>query len=182
MHLKRKIKIIGISFLILIIFLTSAYFYLVYLSKKEKLKQIPEIVWNCLDHPYEMTLYSIEPDLSQKEMNKIKENKSNPFFHEYVILGSTKIEGKKNQVIVANEIRNAVMIMYDGGARCFNPRHGVRVTDGKITYDFLICFSCGYMSVYNGEELIEHVDIEGSYKVLNEILVNANVPLAVRGK
>lgn len=168
--------------MILIIFLTSAYFYLVYLSKKEKLKQIHEIVWNCLDHPKEMTLYSIEPDLSEKELNKIKENKSKPFFHEYVILGSTKIEGKKNQVKVSNVIKDAVMIMYDGGARCFAPRHGVSVTDGKVTYDFLLCFSCGYMSVYEGEELIEHVDIDGSNKILNEILINANVPLAIRGK
>lgn len=36
-------------------------------------------------------------------------------------------------------------------ARCFNPRHGVRVSRGARTVDIVICYECGSVHVHDGE-------------------------------
>ena len=72
--------------------------------------------------------------------------------------------------------------MKSGASRCFVPRHGVRVVEGKIVCDFLICFECGQMVVFSGEEQIDCVEIGGRSDMLNEILKKANVPLPEQAK
>ena len=37
-------------------------------------------------------------------------------------------------------------------AKCFNPRHGIRVTQDGKTADFVICFECSQFDVYSGPE------------------------------
>jgi hypothetical protein len=44
-----------------------------------------------------------------------------------------------------NELRKAL---------CFNPRHGVRVVVGKRTLDFLVCFECYAVEVYEKNEIL----------------------------
>jgi hypothetical protein len=73
-------------------------------------------------------------------------------FHGYAILveGPAKTAEQRKEVasflgktLHWNELRKAL---------CFNPRHGVRVVSGKRTLDFLICFECYRVEVFEGEE------------------------------
>lgn len=40
-------------------------------------------------------------------------------------------------------------------AKCFNPRHGVRVSQGKRTVDIVICYECGSVQVHDGESVTQ---------------------------
>ena len=62
-------------------------------------------------------------------------------------------------------------------ALCFDPNHGLRVTAGKKTLDFAICYSCNQMDVYDEKELITRgVLAEIEPNVLTAILDKAKKP------
>ena len=151
--------------------------------RKERFHAIPADAWHCLEHPQEMTLYSLDPDLSYANARlaagtstdaKVETNT----FHEYRVLGQTKIDTTTDRVVVANEIRNAVDSWRGHQHLCFNPRHGVRVTDGRSSFDFLPCFECEYLLVFSGEQQVGATVIHRSPDTLNNLLRTANVPLA----
>src|SRR5262245_7528231 len=63
--------------------------------------------------------------------------------------------------------------------KCFNPRHGIRVTHEGMTADFLICFECFQVMVYVTGEKEQRVLITDSpAPVFNQTLQQAKVPLA----
>lgn len=39
-------------------------------------------------------------------------------------------------------------------ALCFEPRHGVRVSLENRTLDFVICFACNRVKIFEGEKLL----------------------------
>ena len=63
--------------------------------------------------------------------------------------------------------------------KCFEPRHGLRVVyDGK-TIDFLICFECLQIEIFNGTNLESGVLVSSSPQALfDKLLRDANIPLA----
>jgi len=73
-------------------------------------------------------------------------------FYGYEILSEARIEPKEQRKEVAaflgrtlhwNELRKAF---------CFNPRHGLRAISGKKSLDFLICFECNRVRIFDGGE------------------------------
>jgi hypothetical protein len=63
--------------------------------------------------------------------------------------------------------------------KCFNPRHGIRVTQDGITADLLICFECFQIMVYVSGEKEQRVLVTDSpVPVFNQMLQESNVPLA----
>lgn len=98
-------------------------------------------------------------------------------FHGWPVLGSTPLKGDG-----AKQVRAAVekgRAESDGSvAGCFQPRHGIRIVQGKKTYDLVICFECGSVSVYDGDERLGFFPTTGSPgETLNKVLVDAKVPL-----
>lgn len=176
--MKKILKVIGIFVVLGMGIFFSIHYYQRMIAKENKRKVIPEEIWNCLYHPKEMVLFSLEPINILTENNSLKKE---TMFQRHVILGSTIIKSQEVQNKIAVEINDAVNELECGGARCFEPRHGVRVTDGKVEYDFLICFECDHMYVYSAGNYIAGIDIGGRDKVFNEILMNAKVPLPIRG-
>lgn len=144
-----------------------------YFIQKEKRESIPEVVWDCLRHPKEMTLYSIDPMI----LDGPKFSENDIVFHGFKSLGSTIIHKPETQSIIAEEIENAITALGMSQAYCFWPRHMVRITDGKIVYDFLICFQCSTLYLYEGEQKINILVIGGNNDIFNKILINAQVPL-----
>jgi hypothetical protein len=189
--MKKTVKIIGICGVLAIGLLLSIYYYQRTIAKenkkpwivKEKIdrgiveKEVAEEIWRCLYYPKEMALFSIDPEMKSEEIRKSKEGS---LFHDYIVLGSTNIINRNDQYKIAEDIKNAVNSSH-GAFLCFDPRHGVRVSDGKVVYDFLICFECGEMKVYSSDGSVESVMIGGSKDVLNEILIKAKVPLPISG-
>jgi hypothetical protein len=65
-----------------------------------------------------------------------------------------------------------------GGAKCFLPRHGIRVTaDGK-TIDLVICFECSWIYIYYGDKDGPHVTTSGGPQpAFDKVLKDNGVPL-----
>ncbi|MCB1211418.1 MAG: hypothetical protein KDK97_18980 [Verrucomicrobiales bacterium] len=75
-------------------------------------------------------------------------------FHDYPILGQTK-------VVVTPELKTVITTLDEAGrhwggavAMCFNPRHGIRVIKGGKTYDLVICYECMAADLYADEKWI----------------------------
>lgn len=65
------------------------------------------------------------------------------------------------------------------GAKCFWPRHLLRVTQGADTFDHLICFTCSWYEVYHNGKMIRgltHLEDE-SQTLLDQLLTDAGIEL-----
>ncbi len=96
---------------------------------------------NTLEHAEMFTLFSLDPDRDVQA--KPKEE-----FKGYRQLGKT-------QVPAGSDRTNLLAVLYDGIAngnaiaQCFNPRHGIRATQGSNTVELLICFECGQIYTFS---------------------------------
>ena len=61
-------------------------------------------------------------------------------------------------------------------AMCFEPRHGVRVSDGKATFDFVICYECRRLLCCEGEKTVAYIGAGGTSKTLDAFLLAVHVP------
>ncbi len=77
-----------------------------------------------------------------------------PVFHEYPILTKGAAETAEARKEIASFLGKTLHWNWTRIALCFNPRHGVRVVTGKRTLDFLICFECYRVRVFEGEEQV----------------------------
>jgi hypothetical protein len=79
-------------------------------------------------------------------------------FHGYEILFEVQIEAKQRKQAADflgktfhwNEVRKAA---------CFHPRHGLRAISGKRTLEFLICFECNRVEVFEGGKCVENLPL-----------------------
>ncbi|HEY3898342.1 MAG TPA: hypothetical protein VGM54_07000 [Chthoniobacter sp.] len=154
---------------LLVVAVTAATATLVY--RLYRLGGVPPAAWHCLREPKQMVLYSIHPEEPADFV------KGASVFHGYRILGEVPVTAVPEQGRVVDAVRHAVLTALDP-AVCFNPRHGIRVTDGQHSCDFVICFECGRMDYYLDNTDLGSVPIGGSAESLNAVLRKAQVPLA----
>jgi len=125
-----------------------------------------------LDSPTEVTLYSTNPD------SRAFHWWFSRWFHDYRIIGRIRVIDPVQQRQVTATVRRAAQT-YVGDTKCgFSPRHGVRLSSGSTTFDFLICFECSRMIVYSGDQHIVGLSIGGSPDALNRILRAARIRIA----
>ena len=60
---------------------------------------------------------------------------------------------------------------------CFIPRHGLRVTSGGHTYDFVLCYECGSMEISRDQKHLASLPAFGFGLILNQMLIRAHIPL-----
>lgn len=134
--------------------------------------KLPAEAAAALHAPEKVVLYSLEP-WSQPTAN-------NATLHAFKILGQTTLDTKQGAIAISafeaaipdRVSRNRIQEL------CFDPRHALRVTANRQTYDFLLCYACGYLYVYRGNQNIAMLNALGSPDVLNAILTEAKVPLS----
>jgi hypothetical protein len=82
-----------------------------------------------------------------------------PLFYNYPVLGSLEVlsDEEKNELI--NVFSEGIGKSEKNPARCFIPRHGLRISSSAATADFIICFECSHVLV--------HGFIEGSHFLTN---------------
>ena len=119
--------------------------------------------------PDQMTLYSVNV---QEDLPDV----GNGRFHEFPVLGKIEITDANQR----HEIMAAVMDgISDGGtpAACFWPRHAIRtVVDGK-TIDYVICFHCSQIGIWDGEHRYVAMSRD-AMPVLDKYLKAASIPQA----
>lgn len=133
---------------------------------------LPPKALEVLEGAEQMTLFSLEP-------GRLPPNApSAGRFHANLILGETTISNPRQRRQISDELQRVVSASDGSFPMCFEPRHGLRVTRGAATYDFLICFQCGRVDTFAGEKSIESSGLKGTPGFLNDILRAANIPLA----
>ncbi|QJX00690.1 hypothetical protein [Frigoriglobus tundricola] len=100
-------------------------------------------------------------------------------WHGAKVLGQTKVKSAADLTSMTAALKKGVADG-DGGARCFIPRHGVRVAHAGKTYDFLICFECHWVYVFtdNSDKPLVLMIADAPQKAFNKLLTDAAVPLA----
>ena len=101
-----------------------------------------------------------------------------PLFYGYPILGETEITSPAIRKELLSSLRKAVSraSSFQPLPRCFNPRHGIRVTNNGTHFDFLICFECLRMHIFSGAET-NYVSLAGDQSAFDNALSQAHVPL-----
>jgi hypothetical protein len=126
----------------------------------------------------QLELYSLDPD----PLKRSEETSST--FHHFQILGSTVVTDVKKRQKIVSDVEYGIK-KHDGqSAMCFNPRHGIRATSNGTTTDLVICFECRWVRVSccdqpNEARLGTSLHAEA---VLDQILIDANIPLAPKPK
>jgi hypothetical protein len=134
---------------------------------------IPEAATGALDKAGTLELVSLNPE---RPRERPRDN-----FHGWKVLGRTAVKDKEKCKRLAAALRRGVEESEGVAAACFNPRHGLRVIrDGKPV-DFVICFECLQVQVFEGNRSLKGFLISGSpERAFDKALRDAGVPLAAK--
>lgn len=98
-----------------------------------------------LDKAERMELYRLNARaLPEGNPQKKKE------FHGYEILAEVTVSSGNQRKGAAAFLGSKLHWSEFRKAACFNPRHGMKLVSGKRTLEFLICFECWQVDVYEG--------------------------------
>jgi hypothetical protein len=129
--------------------------------------QLAPSVLGALRGPGRLELLSLDPSEKRQE--------STDRFHGWKILGQTTVRDKGG---VVKAIEKGVADWDGLVARCFRPRHGIRVQSGSSIVELVICFECGLILTYvNGDWSESVYTLESAQPTLDSVLKKANVRL-----
>jgi hypothetical protein len=130
----------------------------------------PDSRYLAVDEPITLTLYSLDgktyPQLDSEEA-----------FHNFPVLGKVNVKNVKTKTEIVAAI-NAGVAEGDSMAKCFWPRHGVSLSDGEKTLDFVICFECFQVKRFDGESVSTTVTSAKREPFFDKLLTDAGVEIA----
>jgi hypothetical protein len=98
-------------------------------------------------------------------------------FHNHAILLEVPARTAEQRKEVASFLGKSLHWNEGRKALCFNPRHGAQVVLGKRTLDFLICFECCRVDIYEGGKFRTSLPLKvpkenSIQKILREVAKN----------
>jgi hypothetical protein len=147
--------------------------------------RLPDLAAKALAEATRATLYSLEPDslppsgarAAATETNGIHRSADTNILEGYWVLGSTELTNDAARA-ATRAFQNAIAESRGPVARCFDPHHGLRLSADGHVYDYLLCYHCGQMQVYEDGKFTSMVGVTGSPEALNAMLKAARVPLS----
>ena len=121
-------------------------------------------------------LFSITPRLN---LGAAAQDESKTF-HGYPVLGRREIENKPATREIVSSL-NGDLHPHKANLCLFSPRHALRIFYKESQADFLICYECGDVEKFNGndDKSPEWFSVDKPSKdVLNRYLSEAKIPLA----
>jgi hypothetical protein len=133
---------------------------------------LPPDAQTVLHEAEKFELYSLDPEASRISLTNN--------FHGWNVAGSTTITNAqtRKELITAFEkgVKGANML-----ANCFEPRHGIRATKGTQTFDFVICFRCLQVVLFDEHGKESTVCITASPQpTFEKVLIEERVPAPPR--
>jgi hypothetical protein len=133
--------------------------------------KIPDQAREILKKAGQFELLSIGHDPSPKEPTED--------FRGWPVIGKTTIKDSNTRNRLVAALEKGVEENKGDSMKCFNPRHGIRVTHHGMTADFVICFECFQAIVYiGGGKEHRFLITDSPAPVFNQTLRHAKVPLA----
>ncbi|HKB04371.1 MAG TPA: hypothetical protein VKD90_19260 [Gemmataceae bacterium] len=136
---------------------------------EDKQNKIPDDLRAILEKADQFELLSLnprEPDAKPKDG-----------FHGWEVLGKTTVKDADTRKNLVAALQKGVAESDGTVARCFNPRHGIRVThDGKTT-DLVICFECLQVKAFAGDRRHDFLVTRSPQPAFDAVLKEAKVPL-----
>jgi len=131
---------------------------------------IPDGADRALRESPQLTLFSLDPGDDK--------GGPGPRLQGSRILGETLLSPEDRRR-VTEALRHDISHWNYDMALCFYPRHAIRATNNGTNYDFLICYECSNLEVFDPSHNYPTViGITGSGKVFNEVLRAANIPIS----
>lgn len=93
--------------------------------------------------PDALTLYALDPYSKFSGKPPTAE-----LFHDYDILGASEIKERDRRAELMWALQRSIDESTGDRAECFNPRHGLRVTNRGVIREYVICFECASMVMY----------------------------------
>ena len=136
-------------------------------------RRLPRIASAALDGADRYELLSLDPRLPVPAAPDL--------FHGFRVLGQTVVNDQGARQELNRALRKGAESGFTNRPRCFNPRHGIRVTQAGRTTDFLICFECEQVQVWSGDQRVADWRTDASpLPTFDQVLQQAGVPLATR--
>jgi hypothetical protein len=127
-----------------------------------------------LGSPDKLALYSIDG----RDFEPGRGPKAAEEFHGYPVLGKVEVTDPADRSEVAAALRDGLARSDGEMAACFWPRHAIRVVEHGRATDYVICFECHQLAVYEGGTRSVRPVTRDPQTTLNRVLVAAGVPLA----
>jgi hypothetical protein len=127
-----------------------------------------------LDTPEQLTLYSLDG----RDFEPGEEPKTEEKFHGYPVLGKLEITdaAKRDEIVAA--LKDGLARSDGRMAKCFWPRHAIRVLEKGHSIDYVICFECYQLEIHKGASKSVKPVTREPQPVFNKFLKEASIPLA----
>jgi hypothetical protein len=143
-------------------------------SARAEEKKMPEIVRAVLSQPDQVEVLSLNPS-PEKEKDGDKDKDT---FHGYKVLGKTALKEAKQRKELVDALVAGIQEKATP-ARCFIPRHGLRVTSDRKTIEMVICFECAQVKVFDGAAMVWSSTVGKSPEpAFDKVLKDAGIPKA----
>jgi hypothetical protein len=131
--------------------------------------------------PDEMTLYSI--DGRDFELGDGPKPRTDEVFYKYPVLGKIAVTDAHKRKEIIDALNEGMRSKDAKGAKCFWPRHAIRAGYQDKQVDYVICFECGYVDIYDGGVKPKvRLTIATPRDVFNKQIKEAGIPLAPFGR
>ena len=125
-------------------------------------------------------LYSIDPDRRPKdEREAASADAAGERFRGFYVLGKAAVDDSGERAKLLGALRDGIANNDGAVAACFNPRHGIRAVKGGQTVDYLICFECRHVHVFEGDKPPRYEDTSDAPAAVFDAQLKAHgLPLA----
>jgi hypothetical protein len=119
-----------------------------------------------------MIVYSLDGKYEPRQGKKPTEE----VFHDYPVLGKVDIASPKDRTAILVAVKKGIANSDGEEMKCFWPRHGVRLTQGGKTIEYLICFECRQLNEFVDGRTYHKLTTRSPAAVLDEQLERGGVP------
>jgi hypothetical protein len=100
-------------------------------------------------------------------------------FRGYPVLGQVEVTDPERREQLVAALQDGYARRPKMGAKCFWPRHGIRLVAKGQTVEYVICFQCAWLDQYSGESRPRKEPINPDVQpVFDKTLKEAGVPIA----
>jgi hypothetical protein len=141
-------------------------------TTEKKDNKLPSDARAILEKAEQLELLSLDP--------AVEGVKAAEGFHGWKILGKTVVKDASTRKQILTALDKGIAESDGNGAKCFDPRNGIRAKRGNKTVDLVICFECGWIYVFHGDKEDRQgvaVTTGTPQAVLDKVLKEAKVPL-----